>query len=114
MFSWLFGNLIGITAISLAAISLVVFWYLIGKGKIYIIRVLAGFQVTMILLGATYIHFPDIILLSGGGSLSLIGHSGHPKTIEALAWALLVGSIFILPALFYLIYRFQHTKIDAK
>jgi cytochrome bd ubiquinol oxidase subunit II len=111
--SWLFGNPVGIAAITAAAISLVLFWYLLNKGKVLILRVLAGFQVTMILLGATYIHFPDIVLLSDGGSLSLIGHSGHAKTIEALGWALLIGSIFILPALFYLVYKFQHNKIDA-
>jgi cytochrome d ubiquinol oxidase subunit II len=34
-------------------------------------------------------------------------HHGDDKAIESLALALLIGSLFILPALFYLIYSFQ-------
>jgi cytochrome d ubiquinol oxidase subunit II len=104
---WVFGNSIGITAISAASLSLIAFWYLLGKGKTQILRLLAGFQVSMILLTTTYRHFPNIVLLKGGGHLSLLENHGHEKTIEALAWALLIGSVFILPALGYLIYSFQ-------
>jgi cytochrome d ubiquinol oxidase subunit II len=52
-------------------------------------------------------HFPNIVILKDGGYLSLTEHAGHEKTIGALGWALLLGSILILPALFYLIYSFQ-------
>jgi cytochrome d ubiquinol oxidase subunit II len=47
---WLFGNAVGIAAIAAAMVSLALLWYLLSKGKKIIIRVLAGFQVTMILL----------------------------------------------------------------
>lgn len=104
---WIFGNAVGLTAISAAGLSLLLLWYLLYRGKTKTIRVLAGFQVTMILVATTYIHYPNIVILKNGGYLSLIEHSGHVKTIEALAWALLTGSVFILPALFYLIYSFQ-------
>jgi cytochrome d ubiquinol oxidase subunit II len=104
---WVFGNIIGITAVSAATISLVMLWYLIYKGKRYIIRVLAGFQVTMILLTTTYKHYPNIVILKNGGYLSLIGDRGADKTIEALGLALLIGSLFILPALIYLVWSFQ-------
>jgi len=104
---WIFGNPVGLTAICAAGLSLLLLWHLLYKGKTKIIRILAGFQITMILAATTYIHYPNIILLKSGGHLSLIEQSGHVKTIDALAWALLIGSIFILPALFYLIYSFQ-------
>ncbi|MGZ8539002.1 MAG: cytochrome d ubiquinol oxidase subunit II [Chitinophagaceae bacterium] len=104
---WIFGNAVGLTAISAAGLSLLLLWYLLSKGKTKIIRILAGFQVTMILVATTYIHYPNIVILKNGSYLSLVEHSGHSKTIAALAWALLTGSIFILPALFYLIYSFQ-------
>jgi cytochrome d ubiquinol oxidase subunit II len=104
---WVFGNVIGITAVSAATISLIMLWYLIYKGKRYIIRVLAGFQVTMILLTTTYKHYPNIVILKNGGYLSLIGDRGADKTIEALGLALLIGSLFILPALIYLVWSFQ-------
>lgn len=107
---WLFGNAIGILAILAAIISLLVQWYLVARGKIYIIRVLAGFQIAMILLATTYYHYPRIILLKGGAYLSLLEHHGNDSAIRALALALLIGSLFILPALLYLIYSFQKRK----
>lgn len=112
LIDWVFGNTVGIIAISAATLSLILLWYLFYKGKRNILRVLAGFQVTMILLTTTYRHYPNIVILKNGGYLSLIEHSGHEKAIEALAMALLIGSIFILPALFYLIYSFQKKKVD--
>ena len=110
---WLFGNPVGIAAIAAATASLVLLWYLVYKGKRYIIRVLAGFQVTMILLAITYKHFPNIVLLKNGQYLSLTQGSAPDKSIHSLAMALLIGSIFILPALFYLVYDFQHKKIKV-
>jgi len=104
---WLFGNLVGIAAISSAIISLIIQWRLIRLGKKIIIRFLAGFQITMILVATTFFHYPRIILLSGEKYLSLMEHHGDDKAVESLAVALLIGSLFILPALFYLIYSFQ-------
>lgn len=105
---WIFGNAVGIAAITLAVISLVVLWVLVKKNEVILIRVLAGFQVTMILLAVTFIHYPNIILLKNGDHLSLIEHAGHEKSITSLALALLIGSAFILPALYYLIYSFHN------
>jgi cytochrome d ubiquinol oxidase subunit II len=104
---WVFGNIIGVLAVSFASISLIAMWYLIAKGKRFIIRVLAGFQMTMILLTTTYKHYPNIVILKNGGYLSLLADHGADKAIEGLGIALLVGSLFILPALGYLVYSFQ-------
>jgi cytochrome bd ubiquinol oxidase subunit II len=109
---WLFNNPVGICAISAAFFSQFMLWRMIRTGKKIIIRFLAGFQVTMILLATSYFHYPRIILLSGGGYLSLMEHRGQDKAIDSLGIALLIGSIFIMPALFYLIYSFQ--KKEAK
>jgi cytochrome d ubiquinol oxidase subunit II len=109
---WLFGNTVGSIAIAAAMVSLVLLWYLLYKGKKIIIRILAGFQVTMILLAIAYKHFPNIVFLKCGKYLSLTGGSAPEKTIYTLAMALLIGSLFILPALFYLVYDFQHKKVS--
>lgn len=113
LMDWIFGNPVGITAIVLASLSLVLLWYLLFHGKTRILRVLAGFQVTMILLTTTYRHYPKIVLLKGGGYLSLLEHAGNERTMAALGWALLLGSLFILPAVFYLIYSFQKRKASV-
>lgn len=109
--TWMFDNAVGVVSIIAALASLVLLWYLLlKKGKVIIIRVLAGFQVTMILLAITLRHYPNIVILKGGRYLSLVEHAGQEKAIYTLAMALLLGSIFILPALFYLIYSFQKNK----
>lgn len=107
LLDWVFGNWVGRIAISSATLSLILMWYQLYQGKIKLLRPLAGFQVTMILLTTTYRHFPNIVILKNEEYLSLIEHSGPEKAIYTLGTALLVGSLFILPALFYLIYSFQ-------
>lgn len=107
LFSYIFGDTPGVIAIIAASVSLFVMFYTLGKNQPILLRLLAGFQVTMILFAATYSHFPDIVLLKNGTNLSLLTHQGQAKTIDSLAYALLIGSIFILPALFYLIYSFH-------
>nr|MBC7613128.1 cytochrome d ubiquinol oxidase subunit II [Pseudopedobacter sp.] len=113
LINWVFDNPVGITAFSLATLSVIYLWCIWSTDKTNLMRALAGFQVTMILLITTWKHYPNIILLKGGGYLSLIEEHGNDKTIAALGWALLLGSLFILPSLFYLIYSFQKTKEEA-
>lgn len=111
LLNWIFSDTPGVIAIILATISLAVMFMMLNRNRPVILRLLAGFQVSMILFAATYSHFPDIVLLKGGENLSLLTHQGQFKTMETLGYALLIGSIFILPALVYLIYSFQKKKV---
>ena len=113
LINWVFGNPVGITAFSLATISVIILWRIWHTERTNFMRILAGFQVTMILLITTWKHYPNIVLLKNGGYLSLLEEQGNEKTIIALGWALLIGSLFILPALIYLIYSFQKPKEKA-
>jgi len=110
---WIFGDIPGLIAIVAASISLVIMFIALNRDKPILLRLLAGFQITMILFAATYTHFPDIVLLKNGQNLSLLSHQGQARAIESLAYALLIGSVFILPALVYLIYIFQVRKDNA-
>lgn len=105
--NWVFGDPVGISAFLAATVSLVVMWKWISTSIRMIPRMLVGFQVTMILLAITYAHFPNFVMLDGGENLSLFEGMAPLKTTQALGWALLIGSLFILPALFYLYYSFQ-------
>jgi len=104
---WIFGNAISLTAVLAASVSLVLLWVTISKGKRFIARIFAAFQVTMILLSVGYRHFPNFIILKGGQNMSLLVDHASTKTIDDLGIALLIGSLFILPALFYLYYSFK-------
>ena len=110
LLTYIFGGIPGLVAIVAASLSLLVMFWALNKNKPILLRLLAGFQITMILFAATYSHFPDIVLIKNGSNLSLLTHQGQSKTIDSLGYALLIGSLFILPALFYLIYIFQQKK----
>jgi cytochrome bd ubiquinol oxidase subunit II len=111
LLDWVFGNFIGNSAVFLATLSLWAMWYFIKKNSIWIPRILAGVQVTLILLALSYAHFPHFIILRGGETLSLLTDQAPRSTMNALASALLIGSILILPALFYLYYSFKKVEV---
>lgn len=107
---WVFSKPLGIMAIFFATIALFLILRAMNNRKLLPVRALAGFQMVMILIAATYQHNPDIILLGNGQHLSLLEHMAPEKTIAALGWALILGSLFILPFLFYLMASFSKLK----
>lgn len=111
LLQWIFGNAVGIVAVVLATVSLWALWYFIRRRSIWIPRILAGFQVAMILIALTYAHFPFFLIPKNNAALSLLEHQAPPPTMHALGLALLIGSVFILPALYYLYYSFK--KIET-
>jgi cytochrome d ubiquinol oxidase subunit II len=104
---WTFGNPVSLTAVIAATLSLVLLWYLLKRKFYKFIRILAAFQVTMILVAVGYRHFPNIIMVKGGHNLSLLIDHAPATTINDLGWGLMLGSLIILPALGYLYYSFQ-------
>lgn len=109
-----FGSHIGQTAIALATFSLIVQLALF-KGRHYIrMRLIAAFQVIMILLAVIFQHHPTFLSFKDGSTLSLIQDEGNEATIYLLGLALLSGSILILPALFYLMYSFDKNRASAQ
>lgn len=114
LIEWIFGGTVGQLAIGLATISLVFTFIAFKRKQATTSRVLAGFQVVMILLAATYQHYPELVLFKNGEGLSLLDHAGDEKTIRGLAWALLIGSVLILPFLFYLMRVFGNKETRVK
>ncbi|WP_339863808.1 cytochrome d ubiquinol oxidase subunit II [uncultured Algoriphagus sp.] len=94
----------------LATLAIVLLWVKLGEGNKILVRFLSGFVVTAILLAFGYHYFPDLIITKSGENLSVFNSAAIGKPIDALAWALLIGSLFILPSLFYLLYSFQGSK----
>ncbi|MFP3831911.1 cytochrome d ubiquinol oxidase subunit II [Chryseobacterium sp. SIMBA_028] len=110
LLKWIFSKPLGIMSIAFATIALLLILRAMNVQKLLPVRALAGFQIVMILVAATYQHNPDIILLGNGQHLSLFEHMAPPKTISALGWALMLGSLFILPFLFYLMASFSKLR----
>lgn len=103
---WLFGNWISMATISCSVPAFIFLWIAVYQNKVALMRMLAGFMIMMLLIAVTYSHYPNIVLFKDGGHLSLLEQQGPDKTILSLGVALLVGSLLILPSLFYLVYSF--------
>ncbi|MFV0151080.1 cytochrome d ubiquinol oxidase subunit II [Empedobacter falsenii] len=110
LFSWITSEIYGYIAVGIASISIVLLLKSLNQAKDTWLKVYAGIIVMMILFAATYSHFPNLVLFKDGSTLSLLTDYGALSTINMLAWALLLGSIFILPFLFYLIYSFNQKQ----
>ncbi|SUP54863.1 Uncharacterised protein [Weeksella virosa] len=61
-------------------------------------------------------YYPNIVFFRDGSSLSLMDNAANEKVIDMLAYALLGGSVFILPFFIYLMYAFnkQNTRSAQK
>jgi len=96
-----------LTAVILATLSLPILWWSLVQGKVVLPRILAGFQ-TMMVLGAWFWdQYPAVLRYSNGDYLSLFNSAAPEATMRQLALALLVGSLLILPALFFLMRTFK-------
>jgi len=107
MAHWIFGNPVSRWAVIAASVSLVLLWVTVSKGFKQLPRIFAAFQVSMILLSVGYTHYPNFIMGKNGKNLSVLTNHATTNTIDSLGTALLIGSLFILPALFYLFYSFR-------
>jgi cytochrome d ubiquinol oxidase subunit II len=70
-------------------------------------RILAGFQVLMILTAWLWLQYPAVINIQNAPDLTLYNTVAPEATISVLGWALIVGSMLILPALYYLLRSFK-------
>lgn len=99
-------NPLSAAALILATLSVPFLWLTLKK-SIVIPRILAAFQVSMILFAWTYIQFPVVVNMKTGFDLDLYNSKAPEATMNSLAYALIIGSFLILPALFYLIKSFK-------
>lgn len=72
LLSWIFSKPLGVMAVSFATICLLLILRAMHKQKLLPVRALAGFQIIMILVAATYQHNPNIILFWQRKSFILI------------------------------------------
>ncbi len=107
---WIFSKPLGCIAVVLATLSLILLYFQLKRGHFKFAKILTGFQIIMILIAATYQHFPNLVILADGNHLSLFDTHAAPKTLKSLGLALLIGSVFILPFLFYLMYSFNFKR----
>jgi cytochrome bd ubiquinol oxidase subunit II len=97
----------GVACLVLATLSLPLLWFSLNRGWVILPRMLAGFQVAMILLAWAVIQYPIVVQIQHGESLTLENTRAPDASLSVLGWALIVGSALILPALYYLMRSFK-------
>lgn len=92
-----------------ATFMFILLWFFIEKRKTYHARIVAAGQATLILSGWYLLYAPNA-LTTTEGPLSFFSAAAPPATLLQLVIALLVGSLFIFPSLFFLIKVFKINK----
>ncbi|MFS4457957.1 cytochrome d ubiquinol oxidase subunit II [Bdellovibrio sp. HCB2-146] len=101
-----FAHKTAIVAMLAATLLYIVLWFFVEKRKIYQARVISAGQIFLIIVGAFLLHFPNA-LFTIEGPMSFYDAAAPAATLRQLVIALLVGSLFIFPSLFYLLKVFK-------
>lgn len=103
-----------VTSIILATIALPFLWINLDKQKQNLLRILAGFQTTMIVTGWFAIQFPVLVKLKDGEDITFYNASAPEQTQFYLFIALVVGVLIVFPSMFYLYKTFKFEKPTEK
>ncbi len=102
-----FNNPMSISAFVLATILIPFIFIQIRRKHSMLLRMLVAAQVGVIMLGWTVIQWPNVIYIQGGEHFTLYNSAAGEATLFYLTIALVIGSIIIFPALFYLFRLFK-------
>jgi len=105
-----FSDPLSITCLVGATVFFAVLWMAAHIKSTYFVRVLAAGQASLILLGWYSIYAPNVLIEKTHGPLSFFAAAAPDPTLWQLTFALLVGSIFIFPSLFFLLRVFKAEK----
>lgn len=94
--------------VALATLLFVVLWFFVAKRRTLLTRIVASGQVALILIGWYVLYAPNA-LITAQGPLSFYDEAAPSATLRQLVLALLIGSVFIFPSLFYLFRVFKRT-----
>ena len=95
-----------LAVMALATLLFMVLWVFIRKRNVLLTRVVAGGQVTLILLGWWLLYAPNA-LITAQGEINFYTSAAPEATLRQLVIALLIGSLFIFPSLFFLLRVFK-------
>ena len=73
----------------------------------WILRLIVGFQLGMILLVWVAMVYPNFLFYKAAPPLTIFNTLAPPASIAVLGWSLIIGALFFIPALYYLILVFK-------
>ena len=101
---------LSIVSIVLATLALPALWYYLNHINRTMLRLIGGFQTTMIVTGWFAIQFPVLVNIKNGPDITMSSAAAPPKIQFYLFLALLVGVLIIFPSIGYLYKVFKFSK----
>ncbi|WP_346861063.1 cytochrome d ubiquinol oxidase subunit II [uncultured Draconibacterium sp.] len=101
-------------SIVLATLALPILWVLLNKNKGNLLRLVAGFQTTMIVSGWFAIQSPILVKIKDDADITVQNSSAPHQTQFYLLIALVVGVLIILPSMVYLYKTFHFENKDTE
>lgn len=95
-----------LTVIGVATLLFLALWVLVAKRRTMLTRMVAAGQVALILLGWYLLYAPNAVL-TVEGPLDFYALAAPAATLRQLVIALVIGSVFIFPSLFFLLRVFK-------
>lgn len=112
LFSEFIQSPVSIGSIVLATLALPFLWKNLEGKKQNLVRFIAGFQTTMIVLGWFAIQFPVLVNIKDGTDITLQNSAAPRETQFYMLIALIVGVLIIFPAMGYLYKVFKFSGKD--
>uniref|UniRef100_UPI00321688D4 cytochrome d ubiquinol oxidase subunit II n=1 Tax=uncultured Draconibacterium sp. TaxID=1573823 RepID=UPI00321688D4 len=102
-----FHSPVSIISVVLATLALPVLWILLNRNKGNLLRLVAGFQTTMIVTGWFAIQYPVLVKIKDDVDITVQSSSAPHQTQSYLFIALVVGVLIILPSMAFLYKTFK-------
>jgi len=99
---------VSIVCVVMATLALPLLWNLLNKNKSNLLRLLAGFQTTMIVTGWFAIQSPVLLKIKDDVDITVQNSTAPHQTQFYLFIALVVGVLIILPSMFFLYKTFKY------
>lgn len=107
LFKEFFQSVFSIIALSVVVLLIPFIFYLFNHPNIIFLRIVAGIQVSLIMLGWFAIQFPILIYEKNGNHLTFYNTQAPAATQTQLLIALFVGLMLVVPAFYFLFKVFK-------
>lgn len=103
-----------IGAVIMSAVILPFLWSSLSKGQAWRARMLGGTELVLVLVAWFDVQSPVVVALQNEPDLTLVNSAAPESALLQLVLALIIGSLIILPSLFYLMRVFKSNSINAQ
>lgn len=110
LFDEFFRSPFSIAALSAVMLLIPAIFYLFNHPNIVYLRIVAGIQVSLIMIGWFAIQFPVLIYEKNGNHLSFYNTQAPDATLLQLLIALFVGLVLVIPAFYFLFKVFKGSR----